>query len=207
MWAVGMTRLSITGYHGTRASALPSIRRQGVQASHNPDDWLGAGLYFFVEGLDDPKVSALEWARCKLWDKRRRRFVVDDVAVVEARITLEADLLWDLRDPDSARQFHKRRRQWLTSNVPRRATHLGRPSEASYDTNLMDVFRKDNGIAAVISDFYIQLFIRERHFRLDSRIPNVSVLCLSFPPVGTTTLEIIDAEVAEPSSFLESGPR
>lgn len=191
------------GFHGTLASRVDSIRSSGIYPSDNPDDWLGEGTYFFIEGLDDPKSSAAQWARCKAWDKHDQEFDESTVAVVEVAIEVDAAGVFDLREPSNARHFHRVRRRWLKSLVPRRSTHLPRPEKDRFDTDLLDQFKQENAITALIGDFHIQFSLRERHFRLDSRIPNVTVLCLSNGPTGATT-EIVDVTVGPVVSFLEA---
>lgn len=191
------------GFHGTLASRVDSIRTSGIYPSDNPDDWLGEGTYFFIEGLDDPRTSAAQWARCKAWDKHDQEFDESTVAVIEAAITVEASAVFDLREPSNAQHFHRVRRRWLKSLVPRRSTHLPRPEKDRFDTDLLDQFKQENGIAALIGDFHIQFSLRERHFRLDSRIPNVTVLCLS-NGVSTAATEIVDVTIGPVVSFLEA---
>lgn len=191
------------GFHGTLASRVDSIRTSGIYPSDNPDDWLGEGTYFFIEGLDDPRTSAAQWARCKAWDKHDQEFDESTVAVIEAAITIEASAVFDLREPSNAQHFHRVRRRWLKSLVPRRSTHLPRPEKDRFDTDLLDQFKQENGIAALIGDFHIQFSLRERHFRLDSRIPNVTVLCLS-NGISTAATEIVDVTIGPVVSFLEA---
>lgn len=195
--------VTFRGFHGTLASRVASIRASGIYPSDNPDDWLGEGTYFFIEGLDDPRTSAAQWARCKAWDKHDQEFDEFEVAVVEAAITLKDQRVFDLREPTNAQSFHRARRRWLKSLVPRRSTHLPRPEKDRFDTDLLDQFKQENSIAALIGDFHIQFSLRERHFRLDSRIPNVTVLCLS-NDVPDVTTEIVDVTVGPVVSFLEA---
>lgn len=199
-----MTAIELRAFHGTRASKVDSIVKNGIHPSRNHDDWLGAGTYFFVDGLDDPRICAFEWARCKLWNKRTKAFDEGDVAVIETIVTVDDQTLFDLREAENVRAFHRARRRWIKQRVPRGLTHLARPAEPSYDTSLLDEFKQSNEIAALISDFYIKFFVRERHFRLDSRIPNVSVLCLTHPLWGSTSTEIAQVEILQPASVLES---
>jgi len=195
--------VTIRGFHGTLASRVESIRASGIYPSDNPDDWLGEGTYFFVDGLDDPKTCAAQWARCKAWDKHDQEFDEFEVAVIEVLITVPGSEVFDLREPSNAQQFHRARRRWLKSLVPRRSTHLPRPAKDQFDTDILDQFKQENAIAALIGDFHIQFSLRERHFRLDSRIPNVVLLCLS-PDVHDATTEIVDVTIGPVSSFLES---
>ena len=191
------------GYHGTLACHAESIRQSGVSPSDNDDDWLGEGTYFFVEGLDDPQMCAAQWARAKAWDKKDQEFDHPKVAVITATIEVDVAAVYDLREPANARRFHKARRRWLRTRIPRRSTHLPRPVERTYDTDLLDQFKWENGIDALISDVHIQFSLRERHFRLDSRIPNVSILCLS-NPAPATVVQLGEIQVFGHTSQLES---
>lgn len=195
-------KVTIRGFHGTLASRVESIHRSGIYPSDNPDDWLGEGTYFFVEGLDDPRTSASQWARCKAWDKEDQEFDEMDVAVIEVDLSMDESAVFDLRERANAREFHQARRRWLRHLVPRRSMHRPRPAATSFDTDFLDGFKLDRGIIALIGDFHIQFSLRERHFRLDSRIPNASVLCLSHP-AREVGLEVIGIEVVPAASFLE----
>jgi hypothetical protein len=194
---------TLRGFHGTLASRVDSIQRSGIYPSDNADDWLGEGTYFFVDGLDDPRASASQWARCKAWDKRDHEFDESGVAVIVADITADDSAIFDLREPANAQRFHQARRRWIKSLVPRRTMHRSRPARTTFDTDLLDQFKREQGIAVLIGDFHIQFSLRERHFRLDSRIPNVSVLCLS-NPAPSAEIEIVDVEILPIESFLET---
>lgn len=199
-----MASQTLRAFHGTTASHIESITEHGIRPSRNQDDWLGAGAYFFVDGLNDPRTSAYEWARTKLWDKRSRAFTDGQVAVIELEVTVDSDNLFDLREAKNVLEFHRARRRWLKLRVPPGSNHLERPLDPSYDTAVLDDFKRDNNIDALISDFYIQFFVGERHLRLDSRIPNVSILCLTHPLVGETAIQITHVDVLELTSTLES---
>ena len=196
-------RVTYRGFHGTLASRVESIRASGIAPSDNPDDWLGEGTYFFVDGLDDPRASAAQWARCKAWDKHDQEFDEFEVAVIEVSISVDDAQVFDLREPANAQHFHRVRRRWLRLHVPRRSTHLPRPERDRFDTDLLDQFKHDNGVAVLIGDFHIQFSLRERHFRLDSRIPNVAVLCLT-SGVPDATADIVDVTIGPVTSFLEA---
>ena len=187
------------GFHGTLASLVEPIKTSGIQPSDNPDDWLGEGTYFFIDGLDDPMSSATRWARCKAWDKERQEFMEAAVAVVEVVITVDEKGVFDLREPANARCFHRLRQDWLASQMPHEWTHLPRPAKDRFDSDLFDRFKIERSIAALIGSFHILFSLRERHFRLDSRIPNVAILCLT-DGTNAATVEIVDVMVSPVSS-------
>jgi hypothetical protein len=194
--------VSFLGFHGTLASRLDSIKASGIYPSDNPDDWLGEGTYFFVRDLDDPETCAAQWARCKAWDKRSRAFEESKLAVVAAHIVVDESTIFDLRKPPNAQEFHRFRRQWLGSTIPNGWSSLPRPEKALYDTDVFDAFKMAKGISALIGEFHIQFSVSERHLRLDSRIPNATVLCLT-NGVHDISIKIVESKIGPVGSFPE----
>lgn len=186
--------VSFTAYHGTLPSRVEAINRSGFQPSANVDDWLGFGTYFFIDGLNDPWDSAIDWAACSTWDKRVHCFHEDSVVVVKAVLTAPPHAVFDLRDMDNARDFHLFRRQWLKGKHSGALTGLARPHERVYDADALNDFREKHGIGILIGNFHIQLSVRERYLRFDSRIPNVSVLCLA--PTGDGSIQCLISETS-----------
>jgi hypothetical protein len=41
------------GYHGTDASCVESICKEGFRISDKENEWLGHGVYFFTQGISD----------------------------------------------------------------------------------------------------------------------------------------------------------
>lgn len=183
------------GFHGTRADVVGSIVENGLQPSHDRDDWLGHGSYYFIEGLEDPWTSARDWARVNAWDKPSRRYRDADFAVIEFKITVDEECVFDFRVPSEAQQFHLARDRWLEQQLKDRALDIGRPAEETYDTELLNAFRAENRIAAMISTFPIQLTVKERWFRFEFNIDNVAVLCVSHPITPPTSVEIVNIDV------------
>ena len=50
------------GYHGTNKEYSSLIVKNGFKSSQGNDEWLGHGVYFFIEGILCPKQNAREWA-------------------------------------------------------------------------------------------------------------------------------------------------
>lgn len=55
-----------TGYHGTSEENAAQIIKSKFIPSENHDDWLGYGVYFFIDGISCPINNA------KAWDKNNR---------------------------------------------------------------------------------------------------------------------------------------
>lgn len=86
---------TIVGYHGTRLSVALEIvsRRRTFKYSHNRDDWLGHGIYFW----EHAPQQALWWAE----RRRRRQKWSEPVAILGAMIRL--GFCFDLLDPYNVR--------------------------------------------------------------------------------------------------------
>lgn len=82
---------TIIGYHGTKLSIARDIvtRRKPFQASHNDDDWLGHGVYFWEYAPNQARWWAENRARRQKWD--------EPIAIVASMIRLSFCL--DLLEP------------------------------------------------------------------------------------------------------------
>ena len=137
--------------------------------------------------------SAMDWAVCSCWDKQSNCFLEKSVAVVKTDLTAPANSIFDLREMENAKAFHFFRREWLQRQQSAKLTDLIRPQERTYDAAVLNEFREKHGIGILIGNFHIQLTVRERYLRLDSRIPNVSVLCIA--PVADSSIQCSISEV------------
>ncbi|MFF8861651.1 hypothetical protein ACF08B_06310 [Streptomyces sp. NPDC015139] len=187
--------IEYVAYHGTVPSRVESILASGLWPSVNPDDWLGKGAYFFIDGLRDPKESAIDWVACSVWDNKTRTFREDKVAVIKAIIRVPADKNFDLREAAKIRAFHQFRREWIKGRHGGELRVSGRPEVRTYDAELFDAIKLSQGECVIVSNFHIQLSVRERFLRLDSRIPNVVVLCMITDPDSSIGFEITGVEM------------
>lgn len=195
-------KISLSAYHGTFSDHLAAIAEIGFQPSRNDDDWLGLGSYFFIDGLNDPKSSALQWAICSSWDKQSKSFQENSIAVVKTKLTAPANCIFDLRLMENAKEFHLFRTQWIQNQKSSKLTDFVRPKERTYDAEVLNDFREKNGINILIANFHIQLTTHERHLRLDSRIPNVSVLCLSNVSESSVQCSISEVMTSDAADWL-----
>lgn len=79
----------VRGFHGTSAPSAEIIVRKGFVPKHNPNHWLGRGVYFFERDAE----------RAKLWCSLERQG-----AVLAADISLEA--CFDLTTMTDQEEFH-----------------------------------------------------------------------------------------------------
>jgi hypothetical protein len=192
--------LEIVAYHGTTTDGADGIQQTGIRPSQNHDDWLGNGTYFFTKDIGNPKENAKKWAICQSWDSDTLHFRARELAVIEMSIRLPVNLLLDLRKEREMIAFHHYREGWLIRNCMN-TSPLPRPSRKTYDTGLMNEIGANLGKVAVIANFHVNLSIRARHFRIDSRIPNTTMICLfsNAPTIETVVTNVehfqIDAQM------------
>lgn len=187
--------MTFRGFHGTNADLVDSIVREGLRPSRDHDEWLGHGSYYFVEGLEDPWLSARDWARVDAWDKRSRKYREANFAVIEYEITIEADGVLDLRRAADAQWFHAERDAWEERHYSRRRPGRWRPRRDRYDTSVLNYLKTRDGHSAIVAQFFIQLSVKERHWQRNSRVPNVTVMCLSDPISPPTRVEVVNVDV------------
>lgn len=108
---------TVIGYHGTRLSVAREIvaRQRAFDASRNPDDWLGHGVYFWEHA---PRQAAWWAAR-----RQRRHNWGEPIAVLGSMIRLGNCLdLLDPRNTDHLERIYQRFLADLTAvdeTVPR----------------------------------------------------------------------------------------
>ncbi|MFN6540597.1 MAG: hypothetical protein RM021_030225 [Nostoc sp. EkiNYC01] len=89
------------------------------------------------------------------------------------------------------RQFHSIRSKWLAQEARGKVMITPRPVERIYDSALFNKIKEEFNTPILIGNFHIQLTIYERYFKLDSRVPNVSILCMSHTKNENIKSEII----------------
>ncbi|MBL0031071.1 MAG: hypothetical protein IPP27_02415 [Bacteroidetes bacterium] len=135
-------KVSFSAYHGTFLDHIEAIVDIGFQPSKNDDDWLGLGSYFFIDGLSDPKSSAMQWAICSSWDKQSNSFQENCIAVVKTELTAPKNSLFDLRIMDNAKKFHLFRQEWIQNKKSTKLADSKRPEQRTYDAEILNNFRE-----------------------------------------------------------------
>ncbi|WP_428353235.1 hypothetical protein [Methyloprofundus sp.] len=110
-----MGRSEIIGYHGTSEENAEKIVNTTFKRSENPDDWLGYGVYFFVDGISDPINNAKEWAMYKAWSGNTKSVLYSRYNVLSAKVIgsniLDTNKIDDLKAFNSVRdrllEIHK----------------------------------------------------------------------------------------------------
>jgi hypothetical protein len=177
-----MTLVSIAAYHGTSLKDANSIIASAYNESNKANEWLGHGVYFFVDGVSSPEENAVEWARAQAWDKYKRIHNYDQYAVLQSNISLDDDRLLDLTEVSGLAYFNTLKEAFL-SHVFTHGTLAGR-DEDEHNCMLFNFMMRKTGAQAVKHNLYIKS-IRERKLNLRLHVPNTTVLCVIKDSVGS----------------------
>lgn len=193
----------IEGFHGTLGCHVPGILEGGFRSSCRDDEWLGVGTYFFLDGLADPRVAALDWASWIAHSTPRTTPQDHEVAALKVLIEAPNDRVLDLRTPERALDYQLQRRRWLADTFGNpRATSV-RPLRKSYDSAFMNAMKTTKGYDVVVAHMHMALTVQERFFRNESRIPNVTVACVSPALHQAASLSVLTTEFRYPTFSFE----
>ena len=98
---------SYLSYHGTNRENTPLIVKDGFVPSAHFNDWLGYGVYFFINGISCPKNNAKEWGINQSWNGKIKKNAYTDYSVIEA--TIYANNILDLRNDEDQIVFNQLR--------------------------------------------------------------------------------------------------
>lgn len=174
----------VVGYHGTDSMQSGSILAENFRVSDGEDEWLGYGVYFFTDGLGCPIENAIEWARNQAWSGKGKKY--DNYAVIKA--TAHCANLLDLRLTEGLCAFNRVRDKILEKH------------DALFVRNRR--FRSDNRVMwnmvaqmmcldAIIHNLYIKNRT-ERIRRVQSNVPNTTVMCVKKPSsIAVETIKVL----------------
>ncbi len=181
--------IQYNGFHGSDFDNIDSILSENFRESENEDEWLGYGVYFFVDGISDPQKNAMEWAKNQAYNKGKvdyDKFVVFKAEVVCGRV-LDTTNLDGLKVFNTLRDalikkhdecFQKNRNVWCDDRI------------------MWNLVAQTMKLDAVVHNLYIKSKI-QRIKKIGSNVPNTTVLCVKVPAsIVKETIEIVcDGEV------------
>lgn len=163
--------MNIKGFHGTSENSANSILLNGFKPSKSDVEWLGDGVYFFVDGLcKTPKDKSREWALAQSWDNKAKANIYNKYSIIESDIDLNEKCLLDLTSPDGIEIFEYLKERFKNSikKSSRKFVYLD-----GLMINLAikkDIFPLD----IVKGNFYIK-FTKERIEQINFRTPNCTI--------------------------------
>lgn len=165
----------INGFHGTNFDNVESIINNGFVMNTSSKDWLGIGIYFFVDGLGDvPQEHAAEWAKAVAWDKIKKRNTYVRYAVIRASIDCsENDVVLDMTTKEDTDLFNRFRKSYLRNEANRNRIRKSNPKPtdkekrkqwrpANLDTVILRFMQGECGIKICIANMFIKISSEER---------------------------------------------
>ncbi len=168
----------IIGYHGTDAKNEDSILKNNF-AESSGKQWLGNGVYFFVEEiLNPPDIDAENWAIVTSWNNDSKINTYLNYIVLEAEIELNGNIFLDLDTVEGLEIFNIVRSAILEKLKIAKKKRL--KNDLS-DSAIIEEIKKQTKVKIIKKKMYVKLTSFERKNKLFSRIPNVSILVVSNP--------------------------
>ena len=160
---------TLIGYHGCDTANVSGIMADNFRSSRGEDHWLGEGVYFFGKGISDPIEDAKQWAIAESWDNNRRCRFYRAYAVLQA--TIVAQNLLDMTQDEGKAKVNMAR-----DAICRRVMAIG----GYNDNEIVCWLARKYGFDVLVQDLYIK-FSAMRKLRINSRFPNVRVICVRDP--------------------------
>ncbi|MDQ1834677.1 hypothetical protein [Massilia scottii] len=170
--------LSIEAYHGTSAQAAIEIEAATYKESYSESEWLGRGVYFFVDGISDPLTDAKAWAKAQAWDKTTKRYRYEQYSVLRSTIVLDPDKVIDLTNQLGLRLFNDIKSKFLDKIYDNFSfAELRKMEMPEHNCAVFNYIAATLKAHAVLHHLYIKNTTeRKLHMRLT--VPNTTVLCV-----------------------------
>lgn len=179
---------SIIGYHGTSEESAINILGNNYKLSIGDKEWLGDGVYFFLEGLSKtPQEQASKWAKASAWNKADKTCKYDNFAVIKSKIEVEQDNFLDLTTSEGVEVL-----EYLAEKFYKKAKKISRRFD-NIDGLLINLARGEGILPIDVAkgNFYIR-FAEERKKSIFLRTPN-STIC----SVYETNKNILSSDIVQ----------
>ena len=167
------------GYHGTSKECADEILKGSFFRSKSYDQWLGEGVYFFIDGISDAREDAENWARNMSFDPKTKTKKYDVLKVLKSSIIAEENHILDL-DTAKGKIFFLTFRQRFYKEI--RAAKKQIKSNCS-DGFFIELIKKKNvtfkPLKIVKCMMAVKLKESDKVSGTFSRIPNCTILSVS----------------------------
>lgn len=175
-----MELLSIVGHHGTSDESARAITKNNFSISKGDKEWLGDGVYFFVEGVSSKTADLAEkWAVAQAWNPKERKNNYAIIGIIESLIEVKESDFLDLTIEDGVEIFN-----YLIERYESKLRSINKKLKYA-DGSLINLVRKEQALPleVVKGNFYIK-FKRERMSNINMRTSNCTI-CAVYEPSKT----------------------
>ncbi|WP_248741274.1 hypothetical protein [Pseudomonas sp. MWU12-2029] len=164
-------KIVITGFHGTSSEYASRITDENFIIQYGPEDWLGHGAYFFIDGISCPIQSANEWAK--------NTYKNHATSVIRSTIEVSESSILDLRKIENLKRYNLIREQkiqeFYSTLASRRDLGIKKRKDIRVDDRIITnlVVRQLN-TSVLIHNVYIKTG-QQRELVLESSYPNATV--------------------------------
>lgn len=166
--------IDIEGFHGTGKAIAETILETEFKLSAGDKEWLGDGVYFFIEGLDsDPAFQAQKWAMVNAWDNILKQNKYDEFAVISALIQVEEENFLDLTTAEGLKVWN-----YLISKFEEKLLEKRNAKRLDYMDGLVINFIRNEKLAQIDvakGSFYIKLDKKQRINHMNMRTNNATI--------------------------------
>lgn len=163
------------GFHGTSVNSASEIVSNGFNFNI-PDEkadelLLGKGVYFFIDGIGDPRQDAYNYVVNRKKEK--------NPAVVKSQITAEEEYVLDLNSSDGLILFNKFKNRFFEKRVAEKRKMNKNVDDGKIINVLVGEVLK--GTKVVISYRTLRLTSDDNEYNLHSNVPNCVFCCVREP--------------------------
>lgn len=170
--------ISFDGFHGTSLKSAKEILKSNFELSIGDIEWLGNGVYFFINGISSkPEEQAEKWAIAQSWDNISQNYRYNNYCVLKCKIVVEENKFLDLTHEDGLEIL-----EYLVTRFESKIKTLGKKLDY-LDGFLINLAREEGifEIDAIKGNFYIK-FANERIKRINLRTNNCTI-CTVYKPI------------------------
>ena len=174
--------VEIEGYHGTSSeNSKIIIDNNSFKPSIGDEEWLGDGVYFFVEGIPEKlDVEAKKWAISRAWDNDRKKYNYTSYSVIRSELKVEDEFYLDLTTVEGLKIF-RYIRNGIIQKMTESKKYIHDPSGPYYkDGHFINEGRKHMGIKMdVIKNHCYIKFEKEKIFKINQRTANTTIAAVN----------------------------
>ncbi len=166
-----MNKISLIGCHGTSLQSGNEIVQTKFDVSKQADEWLGDGIYFFINGINNNiEELASKWAKSQAWDNVLKKYKYEHYCVIKSTLEVSEAFYLDLTTNEGVEIL-----EYLINKFLEKIKGLNKKLKF-LDGAIINLARSEKilRIDLVKGDFYIK-FIKERTYRIHLRTNNCTI--------------------------------